>query len=975
MKRFIERLQTILRIVLSQLGFSGAETPDPVSSPKNDSEEVKELLPTTFSSTGSVAAPDGETEFAHHPTPSSSAISVAVVDAQAAATVLLRGDERERRSSQTEKSGSERVVEKNLPVVTIDSRDEDRTESSTEDLASSGSQVPIDDGSSLIPIKDNADDDTSQRGISLNVGSTSNRDLVAPHEKEVTNSQQPTGVFLSNQKETVAAADRTTYELPSTNLGVTKIPASDRSESYRTGPVPRDEAESSIVFSSIDAEASTKGDESESEFASGAPRELQQFFDSPVPRIKADSRSSLPSKPLTPRQPAPTEEAREYSLEVCDIAIVDREYARWNRAVVEQVLLSRRNDEGVYLCITPRILASAFAEAGFDILAPDEAEARFTAAVANVYVERVLRNSDHLRVLRRRGDDGLPDCVAFLAASVLAAYHMQSDEDAGANAYYRRFGDLLNCEMAGAHPSGFSPIVFESLWVFVSNWLDENHHQRLVMPRSDVGLRRFVALPLAHVPLRRLDIEKLPSFFGAAAYEPQSRIDRDQLYEDLRLWQQTTNALTQTGAQALSDDRSNAVLAQVIAELESWDGSFSESTTRRTALVEIQFDIVQRQPILAYLARRPFGFPSVFDGGERLLEASAEGWYDPSPIGPTDGQQLVDGFEWQSSGEGLQFTLRRSPTGVVALAPSSSYSGFLSSRYLPRGIRCAVLCRNDLIDSATEYLSEVARQSLNAVPHPMLPTGWSIIRDIIARTPIEAPVSLRPIQVDPNIGLLVSGGLRIGHQWSWLAGAAPQILVTGIEEGDTARINGLPFEVNENGELMCSEAIAKPGEYFIEAGSARRRVEIVEPKVSSRASNHRQNTIDGKTAFAVALPGGSWTVVGACPGEVCNGRAFLRATLASCSFQPVWAIQVGGGPGAKVAVLTTPEPPSHVNPRTLTHVNREDARRWANAISNANRRRRQFIGLNGIIPDQRSEIVWKQYAFAAKQIKRGLKRV
>lgn len=94
----------------------------------------------------------------------------------------------------------------------------------------------------------------------------------------------------------------------------------------------------------------------------------------------------------------------------------------------------------------------------------------------------------------------------------------------------------------------------------------------------------------------------------------------------------------------------------------------SESLTRQSAIVEIQFDIVQREPILAYLARRPSGFPTVFEDGERVLEASDEGWYDPYPIAPTDGKPLADGFEWQSSADGAQFILRRYPTKVLALA-------------------------------------------------------------------------------------------------------------------------------------------------------------------------------------------------------------------------------------------------------------------------------------------------------------------
>ena len=618
-------------------------------------------------------------------------------------------------------------------------------------------------------------------------------------------------------------------------------------------------------------------------------------------------------------------------------------------------------------------LASAFAEAGYDILAPEDAEQRFSSAVANVYSKRVIGHRAHLHVLRRCGDDGLPDCAAFLAASVLAAYHMQSNDEVSGNAYYRRFADLLRCKMSGAHPVGFNTPVFESLWTFLRNWLHKVHGRQLVTPRADVGLRRFVALPLAHVPLRRLEIEKLPAFFAWAGYEPQSRINPAQLFADLRRWQQSRNALTQTGADALFDDRSEAVLAQVSSELQSWDGSFSDSIGRRSALVEIQFDVVQRQPILAYLPRRPSGFPRIFDDGEHLFEASDEGWYDPTLIRPTDGELLASGFEWRSVVNDTQFTLRRSETLVVALTPSSSYSGLLSSRRLLQGITCSVLCRDEIIDKTVAYLSEVAQQRLNKVNHPQLPEGWSIIRDFAPQMHIEAPTGLETLEIDPNVNLLVSGGLRIGRRWSWLEGAPPRILVSGLGTSGEVKVNGEQVEVDDNGNLMINAILTQPGEYLIEAGRVRRRIEIVSPQMSV---HDRLGNDDSHRTVTVSLPQGLWTLIGASPGEVCiaHGPSFVRGTLASCPFRPVWAVQVDAGPGAQAVVLGELEPPRKYELRRLRWPARNRWERWASVIYNANIRRPCFCRVNGTVHSEGIEPIWKQYAATAKQIKRALKR-
>ncbi|NLX97562.1 MAG: hypothetical protein GXY83_15445 [Rhodopirellula sp.] len=698
---------------------------------------------------------------------------------------------------------------------------------------------------------------------------------------------------------------------------------------------------------------------------------------SPCGPVAAESpgRTLKREKTRSPRRPPPAEDAREFLTVVPDISMVAEEYARWNSAVVEQVLLAKAACEDVYLCVNPRILAWAYGEAGFDVLTPEEAEQRFAAAVGSVYRRRVLEHDSHLRVLRRCGDDGSPDCAAFLAASVLAAYRMQSDEELSGNAYYRRLADLLGCDMSGTHPVGFSPRVFESLWVFLRNWLDEAHGRRLATRRSDAVLR-YVALPLAHVPLRSLDIEKLPAFFVWAGYEPGSRVRRDRLCADLRLWQQSRNSLTQTGAEALLDDRSEAVVAQVSAELESWDGSASDSLSRRSALVEVHFDIVQRQPVFAYLPRRPSGFPVVFDDGEHVFEASDEGWYDPARIVPEDGELLASGFEWRSGANCAEFTLRRSATLALALTPSSNYSGFLSSRRVLRGVKCSVLCRHETVDTVEEYLSEVAQARLNAVNHPSLPQGWSIIRDFTAQVHVEAPGGLESLEVDSNVNLVVSGGLRIGRRWSWVAGAPPGVLVTGLEAGQRATVNGAPVGVSPAGELMTNGLLDEPGEYLIEAGRVRRRIEVLNPQVPV----HPPNPTSGSTGamscrpVRIALPKGSWTLIGAAPGEVCRSRsASVRGSLASCPFRPLWAVQVGAGPGASVAVLARPQLPRRFTLRGLNRSRRRDCERWAGVIYDANIRRPHFLTLCAVVPKEEVKCTWKQYAAAAKEIKRVLK--
>lgn len=700
-----------------------------------------------------------------------------------------------------------------------------------------------------------------------------------------------------------------------------------------------------------------------------AEGESKETIEGDCPATMKDSKGS------SPRQPRPPEDAREYRVRIEDISLADREYARWNNAIVEQLLLAGPSSEEALLCVTPRILARVYEEAGLGSITPEHAEQQFTTAVSNLYQRYVLKQSARLRVLRRCSADGSPDCTAFLAGSVLAAFRMQSDEKLSRNAYYRRLADLLKCEMHGAHPLGLSPPVFESLWVFLENWLRKARGRQLAMPKGDIGFRRFVALPLAHVPLRSLDIEKLPRFFSWAEYQPGTRVRHDRLLSALKRWQQSRNLLTPIGTTALYDDRSTAVAAQVSAELEAWDGSYCESASRRSALVEIQLYFFQRSPSFFYLPRRPPGFPKVFEDGKRVFEASDEGWYDPAKLRPEDGELLESGFEWLSHARGIDFTLRRSGALAIPFTQSSSYSGFLSSRRLLRGVGCSVLCRDKIVPTVKDYLSEVAQRFLSPVQHPLLPDGWSMFRDVSARLHVEAPAGLEALEVDPKIDLIVAGGLRLGRSWSWLMGAAPQIMVSGMEAQDRIRVNGASVRVNASGELLSEGVFAEPGEYLIEAGSRRRRIKIERPLVSVPTQTEHHEQLDFDHRRRIALPHGSWTLIGNSPDQVCYSEIkFFRGTIASCPFHPSWAIQVGAGPGAMVAIASHPRPPRIFKLQRQTMQTRKRIEQWSSIIYAAHIRRPRFVWLNGAVPDESIDHVWKNYAALAKKIKRQLKK-
>ncbi|MBI4473473.1 MAG: hypothetical protein HY646_12455 [Acidobacteria bacterium] len=550
---------------------------------------------------------------------------------------------------------------------------------------------------------------------------------------------------------------------------------------------------------------------------------------------------------------------------------------------------------------------------------------------------------------------------------------MRSDEEAAGHAYYIRLAKLLRCELSNNYPVGFDPTVFESLWLFVRSWLANRTGAHLIVPTPEyAGFRRYVALPLSHVPLRCLDIEKLPDFFFWAGYEPGSRVPLEKLESDLVRWDGSRSALTPTGAAALRDNRRSAVLAQVASELESWDGSIIESLNRRSAIVEIMLDVVQRRIDLFYLPRRPAGFPKIFDDGSRVFESAEDGWYDPVVIESQDGPLLANGFEWCATVDGIQAVLRRPESRLVTLTPSE-YSGLLSHSGLLRGVRCAVLCQDNLAEPVGEYLSEITRQLCRPITDSRIPVGWRLFINAVPQRSVDPPVGLEALEVNADVGLVLSGGLRLNRRWAWVVGAPPQILVAGLEPGDHAAIDNMPVDVSADGVLEAQDMLSQPGVHIVEAGRMRRRIEVVEPSIESMRGSISTDESRGESISVVALPSGSWTLVGRTPVEFARTQSQHRSgVLAKCAFTPVWAIQVGAGPGATVAALELIGPEDSFSTRKRSPRGVRQLEAWASVIYDAHVRRPRFLEVRRDLASDEVIKAWKQYVEEAKRIKRAL---
>jgi len=582
-------------------------------------------------------------------------------------------------------------------------------------------------------------------------------------------------------------------------------------------------------------------------------------------------------------------------------------YLAWNRALTEYCLL-RPLSNTAYLTVTPPILAAAWLDAFHEAKAVAHAETEFIDAVAATYRNYVLAERDGLWALAHVGDDHIPDCTAFLALSVLAAYEMHADEEAGPNAFYKRLAELLDVDVVGRHPRGFTTRDFRSLWQALEAWIVHETDSTLAMPVAP-GTKPFIALPLTHVPLRRVDTEKLPDFFSWAGYEPGSRLSLDVIERDLLAWQRARSQLSRVGVTALADHRRPAVAAQVALELEAWDGASGAGPARRAASVHVYLDFPRRQPLLQYLARRPPGFPRQFDDGAHAFEAAEEGWYDPVLVPVDGGSELHEGFTWAMTTPTGVAELHRPPATVIALAPARDTTGYLSRQGLIGGVRSAVLCREERADAVEQYLSFVAERRCQAVRPAAVPDGWCLFPTVLpSRLPEVVPGGLEALAVSFGAEIIVTGGLRIARGAVWLAGAAPTVLLGGNGGRLVPRVDGDEVEMSDDGALNDGGRLDAPGLHVVEAGAARRRIEVIEPDVNTSAC---ATLAQEDAPHVVALPPGDWIVVGAQTDEVAQALDVgPHGALARADFDPQWAISIEHGLSTVLCLSERPGTPT-----------------------------------------------------------------
>src|SRR5579862_201395 len=639
------------------------------------------------------------------------------------------------------------------------------------------------------------------------------------------------------------------------------------------------------------------------------------------------------------------------------------EYRRWNRVLADFFLLQAEPNQDVFLSVTPSSLSRALDEVEGEPLSPDDSQRDFKRAVATMYSQYVVSQGHGIGALSSEDEDGIPQSVAFLGVSVLAAYDQERDperdEQFGKLRYYRPLSDALGCRlMSNNLPEGFDPDEFDQLWNDLAYWVLDKLQAVLDLPRSDRG---HVAYPHRHVLLRQVDIDKLPVMFEREGFEPWSRsVSPNRMGGALDRY----SSLTGNARTALGDKRRQAVIEQALDVLNEWDGSVDTGVGIRKAAIRLHLWFQRGDvPVLSYLPSRPAGFPDSFETSNGIaLEGEDGPYYSSILITASDGNALVDGFEWKTRG----FTLRRPPCRVVALSQSSDPSGFLSEPGLHRERTSAVLCVGEMLAGVTAHLDAITGRQNQPTSGGELPDGWSLFRNVTPKTMVDPPVGLEALAVSETVSIDFVGGIRLERGRTWLAGSIPKIYVTPSDAA--VKVDGGALSPVIDGEVS-SESMMAVGSHLITVGRLTRRMNVREAAISEGCTPLIADL--GEEHVMAVVPRGEWTLLGAHPTELLRVECTRNSGIFATGFNAVWAVDArnGGGKRPIMCLVYDPPPPLDASPAP-------ECRAWCDAIRRAQQHRAGFVRLGDArAPVRDPQPAWGRYVALSKRLRRHCGRM
>jgi hypothetical protein len=217
-----------------------------------------------------------------------------------------------------------------------------------------------------------------------------------------------------------------------------------------------------------------------------------------------------------------------------------------------------------------------------------------------------------------------------------------------------------------------------------------------------------------------------------------------------------------------------------------------------------------------------------------------------------------------------------------------------------------------------DLLPRIAETFEASLRDPQLPSGWRLVPQLRARAhSLPLAADLEALRVDSVVDILIVGGMRLGRASEWLVGRAPKFYVSGAARD--VRLDGVRVKPHPDGLAIDANTLPA-GSHLLVADSAVRRFDLVAPSLAPTLDDLCTHV----RSYAIPLPRGDWTLLGADPQRVaCLSVATPWQLVRALPFDPVWA--VSERPGSRSIYLGAGGAPSESTAVAVDH-------RWSTAV-------------------------------------------
>lgn len=512
-------------------------------------------------------------------------------------------------------------------------------------------------------------------------------------------------------------------------------------------------------------------------------------------------------------------------------------YDDWNAAIADAFTKGVPLGTPVYLAVDDEELATIGAAAfGADASGQDGWTEDFCFALQTKVTGAGAVQLSCVKT--QHSSEEAPDCIAFLAAMVLAASRMAEAADFSELNYFTHLRDILGVgpEPSGQsnRPAGLPRGEEKSLWLEWNDWL----RKRGLLPtaaRGPEGPRKYINYPLSQALLREADRQHLEDTFDKRAESIPLHCDPQTVAAIVGEPKWPTSHLREVMGQ--DGLRRAAAQDAVFEAYESWRtrASSSESGAKRVVRPLMAGIFREEDPIMGTVVYRLL--PRMRRGGNTIarptmeqdgqtyrLRPMREGWYEPT--GCVGESTLAGGARYPLMGlAGVDAVeLPERPFWILVPKPDDPESGLFASWGPPRLGEPFILLARESLWQDLQLLKDEGLVHWDGEPRPTL-TGWLELHGFLAVSEAWDGVHTENLQLflelrpRGTLSISVFGGLR-SPSGAWLEGYGPQVVVHGFEgSGDLVvsagvSMQAIPFKVNQPVEGLIWE---RAGVFLVEA--------------------------------------------------------------------------------------------------------------------------------------------------------------